>query len=198
MKFALNSLGLAAIALMVAGCQHSPTRPNPSETVLGPNPSNTRTAMGNGSENLNPTPFNAAPDTSLVPRDDGFDLSGANRTALADKTVYFDFDRSDIKQSERVKLQAAKEYLEKNPTLKLLLEGHCDWRGTAEYNLSLGERRANAAKAYLVSIGVNTAKIDTVSRGSLEAKKEGGDAAWAKDRRVDVIVLRPTGAPAGL
>src|SRR4051812_44538874 len=113
MKFALNSLGLAAIALLLAGCPQTPTRPNPSETVIGPAPGGGRSSMGG--DNLNPTPLPMNPDAPLLQQRDGdFDaLTGQNRALLQDKTVYFDFDRSDIKQSERSKLQAAKEYLEK-------------------------------------------------------------------------------------
>jgi peptidoglycan-associated lipoprotein len=128
----------------------------------------------------------------LTDRAEGFDANNQNRSAL--QAVYFDFDRSDIKQTERVKLQAAKEYLERHPGYRLLLEGHCDWRGTAEYNLGLGERRANATRAYLASIGVTAEKLETVSKGSLEAVRNGDTAAMAKDRRVELVVVNPTGA----
>ena len=104
--------------------------------------------------------------------------------------VYFDLDSSTIKPGERAKLQAAKDYLDQNPTLRLLIEGHCDWRGTDEYNLGLGDRRANAAKKYLVTIGVAADRLETLSKGSLEAKKEGGEAQWAKDRRDELVLLK--------
>ena len=92
--------------------------------------------------------------------------------------------------AERPKLAAAKDYLEKNSQYRLLLEGHCDWRGTAEYNLGLGDRRANGAKKYLLSLGVAADKVETLSKGSEEAQKTGGDEAWKKDRRVDLVVLK--------
>jgi len=104
--------------------------------------------------------------------------------------VYFDFDRSNVKAEERAKLQAAKEYLDKNPTYRLLLEGHCDWRGTAEYNLGLGDHRASAAKKYLTSIGVPADKLETLSKGSEEATKNADDATRAKDRRDDLVILK--------
>ena len=91
---------------------------------------------------------------------------------------------------EREKLKAAKEYLEKNPTHRIVLEGHCDWRGTAEYNLGLGDRRAAAVKKYLTSIGVAAEKLETVSKGSLEAAKNADAATMAKDRRVDLVVVQ--------
>jgi peptidoglycan-associated lipoprotein len=84
---------------------------------------------------------------------------------------------------------AAKEYLDQNPTYRLLLEGHCDWRGTAEYNLGLGDRRANAAKRYLATLA-SPDKIETLSKGSLDAEQNGDDAARARDRRVEIVILK--------
>jgi peptidoglycan-associated lipoprotein len=74
--------------------------------------------------------------------------------------------------------------------MRLLLEGHCDWRGTAEYNLGLGDRRANAVKKYLLSIGVAADKLEANSKGSLEAKANADAATMEKDRRVDLVVVK--------
>ena len=104
--------------------------------------------------------------------------------------MYFDFDQSAIKPSERDKLKNAKTYLETNPGMRLLLEGHCDWRGTAEYNLGLGDRRANAVKKYLLSIGVAADKLEANSKGSLEAKTNADATTMEKDRRVDLVVVK--------
>jgi peptidoglycan-associated lipoprotein len=179
------SLAVASAALLLAGCTKKPTRPDPSVTAIGLTP---------GGSNISTPPtdtaFNAgAP--GLSDRGAGFDPSGQNRSALQAQTVYFDFDKSDIKASEREKLKTAKEYLDKNPTHKLLLEGHCDWRGTAEYNLSLGDRRANATKKYLQSIGVGADRVETLSKGSLEASKNADASTMEKDRRVDLVVIDP-------
>jgi peptidoglycan-associated lipoprotein len=117
------------------------------------------------------------------------DMKDGDRQALAANTVYFDYDKSDVKASERPKLQATKDYLDKNPTATLRLEGHCDWRGTAEYNLALGERRAGATKSYLEKLGVSATKLETVSKGDTEAKEKASDAEAAEDRKVALIVL---------
>lgn len=181
---------VVSAALVLAGCSKKPTRPDPSATALGP--------QGGGASSLQPTTVpSTLPTDTLAPRDDGFGPDNLNRTALADKTVYFDFDKSAIKATERPKLQAAKDYLDKNPGQRLLLEGHCDWRGTAEYNLALGDRRANAVKKYLQSIGVPADRVETLSKGSLEASKNADEATMAKDRRVDLVVSRG-GASSGL
>lgn len=200
MKFASQKLFLAAtscaLALLLAGCPKKPARPDPAATLMGPQGSGTSTNLGG----MGPSAANLNLDApGLVERGEGFDPLGQNRTALEAQTVYFDFDSSAIKASERPKLQEAKKYLDDNPGFRLLLEGHCDWRGTAEYNLGLGDRRANAAKKYLQSIGVPADRIETLSKGSLEAVPNADDATRAKDRRVNLIVVNPTmAAPAPL
>ncbi len=179
------SLVVASAALVLAGCTKQPTRPSPSETLVGPRPGGAD--MGGSTAPVNLT----TPIDGLTPRGNGFDPLGQNREILKSQAVLFDFDQFSIKASEREKLKAAKDYLDKNPTHRLLLEGHCDWRGTAEYNLSLGDRRATATKKYLVSIGVAADKLDTLSKGSLEAAKNADEATMAKDRRVELVVVDP-------
>jgi len=184
MKFASKSLCVvvAGAAAFFAGCSKKPVRPDPSATALGPQ-------TGGGA--LNPTEVSTTADNSMLQTrdangaiDDGHTIRGLLQP------VYFDFDRSNVKASERPKLQAAKEYLEKNPQYRLLVEGHCDWRGTAEYNLGLGDHRAGAAKKYLISIGVSADKIETLSKGSEEASKNADEATMAKDRRDELVVLK--------
>lgn len=178
----------ASAALVLAGCSKKPARPDPSATMLGPQ------GGGAGLTPVDLSTTTAGPDLAL--REGGFDPNGQNRTALQAQTIYFDFDRSDVKAGERPKLQAAKAYLDSNPGYRLLLEGHCDWRGTAEYNLGLGDRRANSVKRYLQSIGVPPDRVETLSKGSLEAKSNADEATMAKDRRVDLVVLQSSGLPA--
>lgn len=104
--------------------------------------------------------------------------------------VYFGFDSSAIPQEERGKLQQAAKYLEANPSMALLIEGHCDWYGTAEYNLALGDRRAESASNYLGTLGITPLRIDKLSKGSLEATTGLSKPEAAKDRRVDLILLK--------
>jgi peptidoglycan-associated lipoprotein len=183
MKFASKSLCIAAsiAAAFLAGCTKKPVRPDPSATALGP--------QTGGAGSLTPTDISAAPDTTLQPRDPNI-IEDANTIRGLLQPVYFDFNLSDVKAGERAKLQAAKDYLDKNPTYRLLLEGHCDWRGTSEYNLGLGDRRANESKKYLISLGVTADKLETLSKGSEEAQKNADDGTMAKDRRDDLVVLK--------
>ncbi|MDO8544126.1 MAG: OmpA family protein [Opitutaceae bacterium] len=190
MKLASHKLSLvvASAALVFAGCTKKPTRPDPASTVLGPS-----MGVGTGTDSSMPVGVIVNPDApGLTQRTGDWNDLGQNRTALKDQAVYFDFDQSAIKPAERAKLKVAKEYLDKNPGYRVVLEGHCDWRGTAEYNLGLGDRRANSVKKYLQSLGVPADRVETISKGSLEANKDGGDAVWAKDRRVDLVVVNPT------
>ncbi|HVW21174.1 MAG TPA: OmpA family protein [Opitutaceae bacterium] len=179
----LATFAVAGSLLLLAGCAKKPVRPDPSATLIGP-------GGASGASSLNPQDVGNADNNGLQARDQ-FDASGQLRGVL--EPVYFKFNQSAIDASERAKLQAAKDYLDKNPQYHLLVEGHCDWRGTPEYNLGLGDRRANEAKKYLVSLGVSADKLETLSKGSEEAKKDGTAADWAKDRRDDLVVLKGNG-----
>ena len=183
-------LAAACAALVLAGCTKKPSRPDPSITALGLTP---------GGQNIDTRPSTAdLGSTSTLPVRDPSWVGNENRSALQAQTVYFEFNKSDIRASEREKLRVAKEYLDTHPGHKLLLEGHCDWRGTAEYNLSLGDRRANAVKRYLQSIGVSPDKLETLSKGSLEASKNADEKTMEKDRRVDLVVVDPSAARAAV
>jgi peptidoglycan-associated lipoprotein len=184
MKFASKSLCIAAsiAAALLVGCSKKPVRPDPSATALGP--------QTGGAGSLTPTDISTTADmnSQLQARDGVIEDANTIRGLL--QPVYFEFDKSSVKPDERAKLQAAKDYLDKNPQYRLLLEGHCDWRGTSEYNLGLGDRRANESKKYLISLGVPADKLETLSKGSEEAAKNGDDATMAKDRRDDLVILK--------
>ena len=167
---------LCATAIL-AGCSKKPVRPSPDATVLGQ-------STGLAPEAVQTTDANS----SLENRGPNFDPSGQLRGAV--EPVYFDFDSFNIRKSEQAKFKAAKDYLEKNTGVRILLEGHCDWRGTAEYNLGLGDRRANGAKKYLVTLGVSADKIDTLSKGSEDSKQNAPESEMSKDRRVEFVIVK--------
>lgn len=98
--------------------------------------------------------------------------------------VFFDTDQSNIRDDGRQTLSRQAEWLKKYTNYQITIEGHCDERGTREYNLALGERRANAARQYLIAQGIPAARIKTVSYGKERPDPVGSDeAAWARNRR---------------
>jgi peptidoglycan-associated lipoprotein len=105
------------------------------------------------------------------------------------KPLFYDLDSSDVSAEGQQVLQANAAVLKKYPTWQVTIEGHCDERGTAEYNLALGERRALAAKTYLVSLGIPADKVRTVSYGK-EFPFDAGhdDGAWQKNRRAHFVI----------
>jgi len=111
-------------------------------------------------------------------------------TVIAEvKPIYFDFDKYDIRPDDAKILEANVEWLKTNAEALVLIEGHCDQRGTAEYNLALGERRARAARDHLVSSGVAAERISVVSLGAEEPVcTEENEACWSKNRRANFLV----------
>jgi peptidoglycan-associated lipoprotein len=106
------------------------------------------------------------------------------------KDIHFDFDKYDIRPGDAEVLKENASLLMKNPGVKIQIEGHCDERGTVEYNLALGERRANSAKRYLISLGLTGDRISTISYGKEKPLDPGhNEEAWAKNRRGHFIVL---------
>jgi peptidoglycan-associated lipoprotein len=105
-------------------------------------------------------------------------------------TIYFDTDKFDIDSQDAAALRSQAQYLMQYPQIRATIEGHCDERGTREYNLALGERRANAAKNYLVSLGVPAARLSTISYGKERPVATGSnESAWAQNRRAVTLVL---------
>ena len=106
------------------------------------------------------------------------------------KTVYFDFDKSEIRSDARPVLERVADYLKKSPAVKIVVEGHCDEMGTEEYNMALGERRALSVRRYLVTLGVAPERIGTVSYGEERPLDPAhNDAAWAKNRRCEFKIM---------
>lgn len=110
---------------------------------------------------------------------------------LAQRVVYFDFDKSDIKPEFLDTLTAHAKYLVANPSQKVRIEGYTDERGTVEYNIALGDRRAQAVRRFMLFQGVNADQITTVSYGEAHPADGGHDeTAWAKNRRAVVVYLK--------
>jgi peptidoglycan-associated lipoprotein len=112
----------------------------------------------------------------------------AAREAAGLKPIYFDFDRSNIRDDARSVMKANAEWLKANPAAKVRIEGNCDERGTIEYNQALGQRRATAAKKYLVDLGVKSSRISLISYGKEKpACSESTESCWQENRRDDLV-----------
>ncbi|MDX2109887.1 MAG: OmpA family protein [Verrucomicrobiota bacterium] len=191
-RFILVALSLC-VALAFTGCKTR--KPSPDMTKADPASLVGGSGGGSGgSETLDTTTFTPGGPDANDPNNPGArsagwdDVSRQQRGVL--QSIYFDYDQSGVRPSEREKVQKAFEYLTANPTDKLLLEGHCDWRGTTEYNLSLGDRRAVSVRQFLEQLGIAPDRLQTLSKGDLEAKVNGSDSDMTEDRRVELIVVK--------
>ena len=176
----------AAIVLSVAmlwGCSSTPKTTAPAAGV------------STGAATTAAPASTPAPMTSTV--DTGASSGGAQMAAdelsapgslLAKRTVYFDFDKSDIKPEARQIIEAHAKYLAAHPNTHITLEGHCDERGTREYNLGLGERRARAVQQVMTLLGASSGQLKLVSYGEERPVAAGHDeSAWALNRRVEFV-----------
>jgi peptidoglycan-associated lipoprotein len=196
----IYSLAFAlAVTLATTGCRHKATPITPMRSGMTQRP----TTDYNPST-LPYTPPIYPPDnpgvrSNGIPLPSSEDMYGMvpDRAALAAYTIHFAFDSAVIRGSEQASLQSVAQALAADPNTKLLVEGNCDERGTEEYNRSLGERRALAAREALAKLGVDPMRIRTESFGKDKPADTGHDeAAWQKNRRDDFILLLPPKAGA--
>ncbi|UCB52762.1 MAG: OmpA family protein [Candidatus Zixiibacteriota bacterium] len=103
--------------------------------------------------------------------------------------IYFDFDKYALRPGDREALNRNAQVLKENPAVKIRIEGNCDERGTVEYNLALGEKRARAAMDYLVNLGVGADRVSIITYGKERANHCSGEGCWSKDRRDDFMIL---------
>ena len=175
-------LVLSVAALVAVGCAKKQTVK--SEGAQGPPAASAET--GPSVKEAPPAPMEVAPapQPEVSP---GVAVTEEKLSRFDD--VRFDFDKSVLTEDGRKTCEVVADYLTKHPKAKLLIEGHCDERGTAEYNLALGERRATAVMTYLVSLGVPKATLSTISFGEERPLDSGHDeAAWAKNRRAHFVL----------
>jgi peptidoglycan-associated lipoprotein len=177
-QYWVRSVGIALlVAVAVTGCKRpwfrksrGPQPPVGSDTVLD---------------------TGAAQDAAIAGRE-GFEAGRPTVTPPQTfDTVLFDYDSAQIVEAERAKAEAVASYLKGNPTTGVILEGHCDERGSNEYNMSLGERRSLALRAYLLNLGIDNARIQTRSYGEERPKDPGhNEDAWRVNRRVEFVFLQ--------
>jgi peptidoglycan-associated lipoprotein len=187
-RFLMSATAVATIGLMAAGCHGKkpetapppPPAPPPVVTPAPPPPPP-------------PPPPAPAPQPTPAPLSEDQIFSRKTLDQLnAEKPLadaFFDYDRSDLKEEGTTALQKDADWLKKWSAVKVTVEGHCDSRGTAEYNLALGERRANAVKTYLVSLGISADRILVISKGKEQPFcTEENEGCWSQNRRGHFIV----------
>ena len=177
------SFGERLALLALAGCS--------TETAKKPEPAPASTTSSSRAQaaasKATPTPRPGDATSSLDAHREGRAAAGGPL-----KEIFFDFDRSDLSSDARSILKANADWLRANPGVTVEIEGHCDERGTTDYNLALGAKRARAAMDYLVSLGVAATRIKTTSFGEgLPACKDASEGCYQKNRR-DRFVEIPT------
>jgi peptidoglycan-associated lipoprotein len=179
MKALAQRTGIAALLFAIAllpACSGN----EPPETAPAPAPAPER-------QPTQPAPTNEPPQAgdweTASTASDTLSIEQINQQGIL-QTIYFDYDQSEIRPDQRAKLQANAQFMRENTDFKVLVAGHCDERGTREYNMALGERRASATMQYLVSLGVPRARIEIISYGEEQPAAQGStESAWALNRR---------------
>jgi len=170
----MKLLGLMAALLLVAGCE---TPPETADTSGGTGADTTEVA---------PPPPPPPPPMPVIDPQEDLVVNVGDR-------VFFDFDKSDLRPDAIDQLNRQSDWMKTNGSITVVIEGHCDERGTREYNLALGDRRASSAKQYLESMGVSGGRMETISYGKERPAVLGSNEdAWAQNRRAVMVVKSGT------
>ena len=171
---------LAATLGTAAACKKKPPTTAPGAKPVTEEPTRPQET------NVQPPPGNAP--GGVVSEGLPADVAAINARGYL-KDAFFDYDKADLRDDARTALSTDAEWLKKYRSIQFLIEGHCDERGTSEYNLALGDRRANAAKEYLVSLGVDASRVKTVSYGKERPFcNESTEDCWQQNRRAHFLV----------
>jgi peptidoglycan-associated lipoprotein len=182
-RFSALVLMLAAIGV-AAGCRQKPvqTVPQPEPTTA---PAEPAPAPSQPSQTV--TDFPAERGTASDITDPSIDQLNASGVL---KTVYFDYDQDALTDEARATLQENAKWLREHPGYRIRIEGNADDRGTIEYNLALGQRRADSVREYLGSLGVTTTNIEVISYGEEKPAVDGSDeSSWSRNRRADFVIV---------
>jgi len=175
---------LSMAALVAAGCANK-------EVVKTEEPVKAATVAP---EPPKPEPPKAEPVKAEEPKAEApkpMEGQGAKASeAVSFEAVYFDFDKSDLRQDARDVLNKNAEALKAKSDLKIKIEGNCDERGSAEYNLALGERRAKSALQYLITLGIAADRLSVISYGKEKAQAGKDESVWSKDRKDDFVIVK--------
>jgi len=178
-------IALFAVAFFVAACETaSQTSTDSAGDTTASSTSSTASATGSSSTASTASSGSASSGSAA-----GSTTSPADTLATIGNTVYFSYDSAALDGNSKGSLFRQAAFLNANPTLTVTIEGHCDERGTREYNLALGERRAAAARDYLLAQGVDPARIKVISYGKERPAMAGSnEESWAKNRRAATVL----------
>ena len=180
----MRKLLIAALVItFAAGCAQQPTQTGAPVEDRGAGTGTPGTTPGATTSGTTPSGVTGTP----TPSGSASVLRDPNNI-LSKRTIYFDFDSFSVRDEFRELVNAHAKYLQANRSARLTLQGHADERGSREYNIALGQRRADAVKSLMQLLGGGEAQIETVSFGKEKPKVEGHDeAAWAQNRRVEIV-----------
>jgi peptidoglycan-associated lipoprotein len=188
-------VAVAAVLSVAAGCQTSPKITKlPDASGSGSKSASTQESLDSSRlSTANSTVNGAEVSSTDLPNEDKLAGRDLDRSTFADQTVYFEYDRSNVRANEASKLdQVAGAFKAKGADYDLLIEGHCDERGTEEYNRALGERRALAVRELLIKSGVDANHVFTRSFGKDKPANVGHDeTAWSRNRRGEFVLVLP-------
>jgi peptidoglycan-associated lipoprotein len=171
----------------VGGCAPS-TTPKPEGPTSSTSESKSPSGQPSGAGQSGGTKESATAPGSLDALQKG--QSTATPASSPLKDVFFDYDRYDLRGDAREVLRANADWLKKNPSARIEIEGHCDERGTSEYNLALGAKRAQSAKDYLATLGIAGDRLSTISYGEeIPVCKQANEDCWRQNRRARFVVI---------
>jgi len=194
-RFKIACYILALLAFGFGGCAPSNTA---KPDMATPKPTVPPSASGSSSQGQGEGQRGSANESNTAPGSLEALQKGQSSVTPASsplKDVFFEFDRYDLRTDARETLKVNADWLKRNPAARIEIEGHCDSRGTAEYNLALGAKRAQAAKDYLSTLGISAERLSTISYGAeIPVCKEQTESCWSQNRRARFVVI--AGKPA--
>ena len=177
------SLSAVALAVLLGGCGSSPTQTQAPASVEERKPG----ATGDGAKPVETSPVQPV-DVTRGPIVSALSPLKDPANILSKRSIYYDFDKFDVRDEYRGLVEAHAKYLRENPNARMLIQGNTDERGGREYNLSLGQRRSDGVKKMLVLLGARENQVESVSLGEEKPQAEGrNEQAWAKNRRSDML-----------
>ena len=183
----LVSLLVVSLMVFVVGC---PKKPPPEAPQTTPPPVTEKPAPAVEVPTEKERGFEETQETPTAIEDQDSRVAKLNAQKVLG-TIYFEFDKSDLRSEALDQLGKNAEWLKANPGYRVRIEGNCDDRGTVEYNLALGDRRAVTAKKYLLKAGIESSRIETISYGEEHPADPGhNEDAWQNNRRDDFVIIK--------